>query len=138
MNEITEQRQQDIIKQFEGIDDWFDKYEKLILIGSNQKRLDNSELNNDNIVPGCQSKVWIVIKRNEDNTFTIRAHSDTIIITGIITLIINVLNDLPKDEILSADIHFLNDIGLSEHLSPTRSNGIKAMLNKIYTTIQTY
>ena len=125
-----EELQQDIIDEFSGLDDWMDRYQLLIDLGSEQEPLPESDKTEQNVIDGCQSRVWLVADYRDDRLH-FRAESDALIVKGIVTLLIRVLSDHTPDEILSADLHFINDIGLTEHLSPTRSNGLLAMLKQM-------
>ena len=125
-----EELQQDIIDEFSGLDDWMDRYQLLIDLGSEQEPLPESDKTEKNLIDGCQSRVWLVADYRDDRLH-FRAESDALIVKGIVTLLIRVLSDHTPDEILSADLHFINDIGLTEHLSPTRSNGLLAMLKQM-------
>lgn len=122
--------QQEIIDEFSGFDDWMDKYQLLIDIGSDQEPLPEQYKTEQNLIDGCQSRVWLQADYI-DGKIHFQAESDALIVKGIVTLLIRVLSDHTPDEILNADLHFINDIGLTEHLSPTRSNGLLAMLKQM-------
>ena len=125
-----EESQQEIIEEFSEMDDWMDRYQLLIDMGEEQAPLPAEEKNESNHIDGCQSRVWIVC--NEQNgRLHFRAESDALIVKGIIALLIRVINDHTPQEILDAKLHFIDDIGLREHLSPTRSNGLLAMIKQI-------
>ena len=125
-----EESQQEIIEEFSEMDDWMDRYQLLIDMGEEQAPLPTEEKNESNLIDGCQSRVWIVC--NEQNgRLHFRAESDALIVKGIIALLIRVINDHTPQEILDAKLHFIDDIGLREHLSPTRSNGLLAMIKQI-------
>ena len=124
-----EELQQDVIDEFSGLDDWMDRYQLLIDLGSEQEPLPEEYKTEKNLIDGCQSRVWLVAD-DRDGRLHFRAESDALIVKGI-TLLIRVLSDHTPDEILSADLHFISDIGLTEHLSPTRSNGLLAMLKQM-------
>lgn len=125
-----EESQQEIIEEFSEMDDWMDRYQLLIDMGEEQTPLPAEEKNESNLIDGCQSRVWIVC--NEQNgRLHFRAESDALIVKGIIALLIRVINDHTPQEILDAKLHFIDDIGLREHLSPTRSNGLLAMIKQI-------
>lgn len=125
-----EESQQEIIEEFSEMDDWMDRYQLLIDMGEEQTPLPTEEKNESNLIDGCQSRVWIVC--NEQNgRLHFRAESDALIVKGIIALLIRVINDHTPQEILDAKLHFIDDIGLREHLSPTRSNGLLAMIKQI-------
>ena len=125
-----EESQREIIEEFSEMDDWMDRYQLLIDMGEEQAPLPAKEKNESNLIDGCQSRVWIVC--NEQNgRLHFRAESDALIVKGIIALLIRVINDHTPQEILDAKLHFIDDIGLREHLSPTRSNGLLAMIKQI-------
>lgn len=125
-----EEIQQEIIEEFSDFDDWMDKYQLLIDIGSEQEPLPEQYKTEQNLIDGCQSRVWLQADYI-DGKIHFQAESDALIVKGIVTLLIRVLSDHTPDEILDADLHFINDIGLTEHLSPTRSNGLLAMLKQM-------
>ena len=125
-----EEIQQEIIEEFRDFDDWMDKYQLLIDIGSEQEPLPEQYKTEQNLIDGCQSRVWLQADYI-DGKIHFQAESDALIVKGIVTLLIRVLSDHTPDEILDADLHFINDIGLTEHLSPTRSNGLLAMLKQM-------
>lgn len=125
-----EEIQQEIIEEFSGLDDWMDRYQLLIDLGSEQQPLPEQYKTEKNLIDGCQSRVWLVADYKDGN-IQFQAESDALIVRGIVTLLIRVLSNHTPDEILSADLHFINDIGLTEHLSPTRSNGLLAMLKQM-------
>ena len=128
------ERQDDIIEEFNDLDDWMDKYQLLIDLGSEQEALDEKYKTEQNLIDGCQSRVWIQCDAQEEPEGKIlhfQADSDALIVKGIIALLIRVINDQPAKEILNADLYFMEAIGLKEHLSPTRSNGLLAMVKRI-------
>ena len=125
-----EESQQEIIEEFSEMDDWMDRYQLLIDMGEEQAPLPAEEKNESNLIDGCQSRVWIVCNE-QDGRLHFRAESDALIVKGIIALLICVINDHTPQEILDAKLHFIDDIGLREHLSPTRSNGLLAMIKQI-------
>lgn len=125
-----EELQQEVIDEFSDFDDWMDKYQLLIDLGSEQEPLPEQYKTPQNLIDGCQSRVWLQADYI-DGKVHFQAESDALIVKGIVTLLIRVLSDHTPDEILEADLHFINDIGLTEHLSPTRSNGLLAMLKQM-------
>ena len=133
------ERQDEIIEEFSGFDDWMDKYQLLIDLGNEQEPLDEKYKIESNLIDGCQSRVWLqadyVERRNEEgemrNVVHFQAESDALIVKGIVSLLIRVLNDSTPQEILDADLYFIEQIGLKEHLSPTRSNGLLAMVKQM-------
>ena len=126
-----EEIQEEIIDEFSGFDDWMDKYQLLIDLGGEQEPLPEQYKTESNLIDGCQSRVWLQADLTEEGLVHFQAESDALIVKGIVTLLIRVLSDHTPDEILNADLHFINDIGLTEHLSPTRSNGLLAMLKQM-------
>lgn len=126
INEI----QDEIIEEFSGLDDWMDRYQLLIDVGGETEPLPDSDKVEQNLIDGCQSRVWLVCDEKEGRLY-FRAESDALIVKGIVTLLIRVLSGHTPDEILDADLYFIEKIGLREHLSPTRSNGLLAMLKQM-------
>ena len=133
INEI----QDEIIEEFAGFDDWMDKYQLLIDLGNEQEPLEDKYKTEQNLIDGCQSRVWLVaeeVKSEEEKSEQLihfRAESDALIVKGIVSLLIRVLSDHTPQEILDADLYFIDKIGLKEHLSPTRSNGLLAMVKQM-------
>ena len=124
------ERQDEIIEEFSGFDDWMDKYQLLIDLGSDQEPLPEQYKTEQNLIDGCQSRVWLQADY-EDGVMNFRAESDALIVKGIVTLLIRVLSGHTPQEILDADLYFISRIGLREHLSPTRSNGLLAMVKQM-------
>ena len=130
INEI----QDEIIEEFSGLDDWMDKYQLLIDLGSEQEPLDEQYKTEQNLIDGCQSRVWLQADLVDDGAGKVirfSAESDALIVKGIVTLLIRVLSGHTPQEILDADLYFIEQIGLKEHLSPTRSNGLLAMVKQM-------
>ena len=151
INEI----QDEIIEEFSGFDDWMDKYQLLIDLGNEQEPLEEKYKTEQNLIDGCQSRVWLqadlvevkseVVKSERlrvgdqrsgmevksKEVIHFRAESDALIVKGIVSLLIRVLSDHTPQEILDADLYFIEQIGLREHLSPTRSNGLLAMVKQM-------
>ena len=125
-------RQQEVIEEFQDFDDWMDKYQLLIDLGNDQKPLAECYKTEENLIDGCQSRVWLQAEMR-NGLLHLEAESDALIVKGIISLLIRVLSDHTPQEILSADLYFIEEIGLKEHLSPTRANGLLAMIKKIRT-----
>lgn len=123
--------QQEVIEEFQDYDDWMDRYQLLIDLGNEQEPLPAEYKTESNLIDGCQSRVWLQADLQADGTIHFQAESDALIVKGIVSLLIRVLSDHTPDEILEADLHFIDDIGLREHLSPTRSNGLVAMLKQM-------
>ena len=122
--------QDEIIDEFSGLTDWMDKYAYIIELGNAVEQLEEKHKTPENIIEGCQSRVWLVAEEN-DGKIDFRADSDAIIVKGLISLLIRVLSGNTPNEILDADLYFLKEIGLQEHLSPTRSNGLLAMIKQM-------
>lgn len=122
--------QDEIIEEFSAFDDWMDKYQMLIDLGNDLAPLDEQYKNNQNLIDGCQSRVWLQCDY-ADGKLHFQTESDALIVKGIIALLIRVLNDHTPQEILDADLYFIEQIGLKDHLSPTRSNGLLAMVKQI-------
>ena len=126
INEI----QDEIIEEFSGFDDWMDKYQLLIDLGTELEPLDEKYKTESNLIDGCQSRVWLQADY-EAPVVHFSAESDALIVKGIVSLLIRVLSDHTPQEILDADLYFIERIGLREHLSPTRSNGLLAMVKQM-------
>ena len=126
INEI----QDEIIEEFAGFDDWMDKYQLLIDLGNELEPLDEKYKTEQNLIDGCQSRVWLQADFDGEKIH-FSAESDALIVKGIVSLLIRVLSDATPQEILSSDLHFIDEIGLKEHLSPTRSNGLVAMVKQM-------
>jgi cysteine desulfuration protein SufE len=129
INEIQEQ----IVEEFEYFDQWMDKYEYIIDLGKKMPLIDEQFKHEENLVPGCQSRVWLHAELKKDRV-NFSADSDAIITKGIIALLIRVLSGQAPEEIKNVDLYFINKIGLKEHLSPTRSNGLVNMVAKMRST----
>ena len=122
--------QDEVIEEFSDFSDWMDKYQLLIDLGNEQEPLDNKYKTESNLIDGCQSRVWLHADY-VDGKIIFTAESDALIVKGIIALLIRVLSGHTPQEILAADLYFIDKIGLKEHLSPTRSNGLLAMVKQI-------
>ncbi len=122
--------QAEVIEEFSELDDWMDRYQLLIDLGEEQQPLPAAEKTEQNLIDGCQSRVWLVCDERDGRLY-FRAESDALIVKGIVALLIRVLTGHTPQEILDADLHFIHDIGLTEHLSPTRSNGLLAMIKQM-------
>ena len=122
--------QNEIIEEFLDFDDWMDRYQLLIDLGSEQEPLDEKYKTEQNLIDGCQSRVWLQADL-VDGRIHFQAESDALIVKGIVTLLVRVLSGHTPQEILDADLYFIERIGLREHLSPTRSNGLLAMLRQM-------
>lgn len=133
INEI----QDEVIEEFQDFDDWMDKYQLLIDLGNEQKPLEEKYKTEDNLIDGCQSRVWLQAEMR-NGLLHLEAESDALIVKGIVALLIRVLSDHTPQDILDADLYFIEQIGLKEHLSPTRANGLLAMIKKIRTYAVVY
>ena len=125
INEIQDQ----VIEEFDVFDDWMDKYQMLIDLGNELNALDNKYKTEQNLIDGCQSRVWLQCDY-KDGVLVFKADSDALIVKGIIALLLQVVSGHTPKEILDADLYFIDKIGLHEHLSPTRSNGLLAMVKQ--------
>ncbi len=126
LNEI----QQDIVEEFSVFEDWLDKYNYLIELGNDLPEIDPNYRTNEYLINGCQSKVWLHAEL-VDGRIEYKADSDAIIVKGIVALLVKVLDGRTPAEILETKLHFIEDIGLQQNLSPTRSNGLLAMVKKM-------
>lgn len=122
--------QDEVIEELSDFTDWMDKYQLLIDLGNEQKPLDDKYKTESNLIDGCQSRVWLQADY-EDGKIYFTAESDALIVKGIIALLIRVLSGHTPQEILDTDLYFIDRIGLKDHLSPTRSNGLLAMVKQI-------
>ncbi|MDD6540756.1 MAG: SufE family protein [Prevotella sp.] len=122
--------QDEVVEEFQDFDDWMDKYQMLIDLGNDLDELDSKYKTDQNLIDGCQSRVWLQCDY-KDGKLVFTADSDALIVKGIIALLIQVLSGHTPKEILDADLYFIDKIGLREHLSPTRSNGLLAMVKQI-------
>ena len=122
--------QDEIIEEFSQFDDWMDKYALLIDLGNSLKPLEEKHKNPQNIIEGCQSRVWLNAELN-DGIITYQGESDAVLVKGIVSLLINVLSGHSPEEIVDTELYFIDKIGLKEHLSPTRSNGLVAMVKQM-------
>lgn len=127
INEI----QDEIIEEFSEFDDWMDRYGYIIDLGNQLPPIEEKFKTPQHLIEGCQSRVWINAEKNADGKLEFTADSDAIIVKGIISLLIKVLNNQTPDDILNSDLYFIDKIGLAEHLSPTRSNGLLAMVKQM-------
>ncbi len=130
--ETINQIQDEIIDEFALLDDWMDKYQLLIDMGNGLPALDEAYKKPQYLIEGCQSRVWIVADFDKETRLLhFKAESDTVIVKGLVFLLLKVLSGRSPKEILEADLYFIDKIGLKEHLSPTRSNGLYAMVKQI-------
>ncbi len=122
--------QDEVIDEFSGFDDWMDRYQMLIDLGNELEPLDEKYKTESNLIDGCQSRVWLQADYH-DGVIDFQAESDALIVKGIVALLIRVLSGHTPKEILDADLYFIDRIGLHDHLSPTRSNGLLAMVKQM-------
>ena len=122
--------QSQIIDEFESMDDWMEKYEYMISLGKSLPLMDNDFKNDSNLIKGCQSRVWLHAELKNDNIF-FHADSDAIITKGIISILIRIYSGQSPKEILDSSFDFINKIGLKDHLSQTRANGLSSMIKQI-------
>lgn len=122
--------QDEIIEEFSMFDDWMDRYSLLIELGNSLEKLDDKHKVENNLIEGCQSRVWLQADY-VDGKIVFKAESDAVIVKGIIALLIKVLSNRTPDEIINTDLYFVERIGLRDHLSPTRSNGLISMIKEI-------
>ena len=127
------QAQDELIEEFEAFDDWLDRYQLLCDYGKDLKKnpLPEEDRIEKNLIDGCQSKVWFTCTKAEDGKLYFKGDSDALLVQGIVALLLQVLSGHTPKEILDAKLYFIERIGLQEHLSPTRSNGVVAMLKQI-------
>lgn len=122
--------QDEVIEEFSEFTDWMDKYQLLIDLGNDLEPLDEKYKTESNLIDGCQSRVWLQADY-EDGVIKLQAESDALIVKGIIALLIRVVGNHTPDEILQSELYFIERIGLKDHLSPTRSNGLLAMVKQV-------
>jgi len=125
-----QEKQQILIEEFAFFDEWMDKYNHIIEMGKSLPMQPENKKNNDLLVPGCQSKVWLHAEQNEDKII-FSADADAIIAKGIVAMLIDVFSNQPAQEVAAAELKFLEDIGLKDHLSPTRANGLMSMVKQM-------
>ncbi|MBR8713045.1 SufE family protein [Porphyromonas levii] len=125
------QIQDEIIEEFSLLDDWMDRYEMIIDMGNDLPPMPEAEKTPDHIIEGCQSRVWINGEVDSNGLLQLRADSDAVIVKGIIAMLLKVLSGQKPAEITNADLYFIDKVGLKEHLSPTRSNGLLSMVRHI-------
>ncbi len=124
------QIQDEIIEEFELFDDWADKYEYIIDLGKKLKPFPEEAKTEDNIIKGCQSRVWLNAKKEEENLI-FEADSEAIIVKGLVAILVRILSNQPANEIAKADLYFIDKIGMTSHLAQTRSNGLASMVKKM-------
>ena len=123
--------QDEIIEEFEGLTDWMDRYAYIIELGGQLPEIPESYKTPENLIEGCQSRVWIHAELNGDGEVVFEADSDAMIVKGIVALLLRVLSSQKPEDILNSELYFIDSIGLKEHLSPTRSNGLVAMVKQM-------
>ena len=126
----TEKIQREIVDEFSIYEDWMDKYSYLIELGNNLKPLDPKDKVEQNLIKGCQSRVWLVAEM-KDGKIYFRGESDAVIVKGLVALLLRVVSGRTPQELLEEELHFIDDLGLKQHLSPTRSNGLLSMIKQI-------
>ncbi len=124
------QRQEELVKEFEFFDEWMDKYHHIIEMGKSLNALPEQKKNDNLLVQGCQSKVWLHAEKSGENIL-FQADADAIIAKGIIAMLIDVFNNQPAKEVAVANLGFIEEIGLKDHLSPTRANGLMSMIKQM-------
>ena len=124
------ERQDVLVEEFEFFDEWMDKYNHIIEMGKSLDALPEEKKNDDLLVQGCQSKVWLHAEKNGENV-RLQADADAIIAKGIVAMLIDVFDNQPAKEVAAADLGFLEEIGLKDHLSPTRANGLMSMIKQM-------
>ncbi len=131
MSDSIEKEQQEVVEDFALFDDWESKYEYLIDMGKDLEPIDEEHRKDENLVRGCQSQVWLHADLDDDGRVHYQADSDAIITKGIIALLVRVLSGHEPHAIAKSELHFIDEIGLREHLSPTRSNGLNNMVKQM-------
>ena len=131
MNMTINEIQDEVIEEFSSLTDWMDKYQLLIDLGNELAPLDEKYKTESNLIDGCQSRMWLQADLTAEGKMMLQAESDALIVKGIVALLVRVLSGHSPQEVLDADLYFIEQIGLKEHLSPTRSNGLLAMLKQI-------
>lgn len=127
-----DQIQDEIIEEFDGLTDWMDRYAYIIDLGNTLPDFPDDKKTPENLIEGCQSRVWITADREADGKIKFEADSDALIVKGIVSLLLRILSEHTPDEILDSELYFIDKIGLKDHLSPTRSNGLVAMVKQIH------
>ena len=125
------EKQDEIIEEFSGLDDWMDRYGMIIDMGNSRPPIDEKFKTPEHLIEGCQSRVWVNAELSPEGKVVFTADSDAIIVKGIISMLVDVLSGHTPQEILDSDLYFIDRVGLSEHLSPTRSNGLLAMVKQM-------
>ena len=131
MASVIDERQAEIADEFAMFGDWMEKYEHIISLGRELAPMDEADKVDDNLIKGCQSRVWLAARKGDDGRVTFTADSDAIITKGLVALMVRALSDAPAADFAGANLSFLDEIGLHSHLSPTRSNGLQAMVKQM-------
>ena len=129
--DLIASRQKEVIEEFSLYEDWMDKYEHLIELGKDVPEIDSDKRTDEHLIKGCQSRVWLDAIEQNDGSVTYAADSDAIITKGLVGLMVRVLSGAQARAIAEAELHFLDTIGLHQHLSPTRSNGLASMVKQM-------
>lgn len=133
MSKTIEELQNELIEQFEPFDDWMDRYQLIIEMGDELPQITEQEKKDDNLIEGCQSRVWIVCEAHDDGTLHFRADSDALIVKGIAAMLLKIYDGQTPSAILNSPLFFIEKLNLTGHLSPTRSNGLSSMIQRIKT-----
>ena len=137
MTELNQTSQEEVIDTFDLFDDWLEKYQYIIDLGKKLPDLDETHKIDENLLQGCQSRVWLIHKF-KDNKLTFLANSDAAIVSGLVSLVLSIYSGHSPQMVLETEPEFIEKIGLASHLSSTRSNGLNAMIAKIKSTAQLY
>lgn len=133
MSKTIEELQNELIEQFEPFDDWMDRYQLIIEMGDELPQITEQEKKDENLIEGCQSRVWIVCEAHDDGTLHFRADSDALIVKGIAAMLLKIYDGQTPSAILNSPLFFIEKLNLTGHLSPTRSNGLASMIQRIKT-----
>lgn len=133
MSKSIEELQNELIEQFEPFDDWMDRYQLIIEMGDELPQITEQEKKDENLIEGCQSRVWIVCEAHDDGTLHFRADSDALIVKGIAAMLLKIYDGQTPSAILYSPLFFIERLNLTGHLSPTRSNGLSSMIQRIKT-----
>lgn len=133
MSKTIEELQNELIEQFEPFDDWMDRYQLIIEMGDELPQITEQEKKDENLIEGCQSRVWIVCEAHDDGTLHFRADSDALIVKGIAAMLLKIYDGQTPSAILNSPLFFIEKLNLTGHLSPTRSNGLSSMIQRIKT-----
>lgn len=133
MSKTIEELQNELIEQFEPFDDWMDRYQLIIEMGDELPQITEQEKKDENLIEGCQSRVWIVCEAHDDGTLHFRADSDALIVKGIAAMLLKIYDGQTPSAILNSPLFFIERLNLTGHLSPTRSNGLFSMIQRIKT-----